>query len=66
MRYVDDCFVLISCEEQNKLLFQGLNEGQEAIMFTNECVAYNQLTFLELLIVKQDGQFKTKAYEKLT
>ena len=66
MRYVNDCFVITSCEQDNKLLFQELNEAREAIKFTNECEANNQLAFLDVLVVKQDDQFKTKAYRKPT
>ena len=50
--------------EENKLLFQKLNEAHKAIKFTNECEANNQLSFLDVLVVKQEGIFKTKVYRK--
>ena len=66
MRYVDDCFVIKSYEEDNEILFQQLNEAHEAIKFTNECEANSQLVFLDVLVVKQDGKFKTNVYSKPT
>ena len=65
MRYVDDCFVITSCKEKNKVLFQELNEANETIKFTNECEANNQVIFMDVLAVK-DGQFKTRVYRKPT
>ena len=50
MRYVDDCFVIKSYEEDNEILFQQLNEAHEAIKFTNECEANSQPTHQERLI----------------
>lgn len=66
MRYVDNSFVITSCKEEKKLLTQELNEAHEAIKFTNECKVNNLLVFLDVIVVKQNSQFKIRVYKKPT
>ena len=61
MRYVHEYFVTTSCK---KLLFLKLNVSHEAVKFTNKCEANNHIAFFDMLIIKQDGKFKTKVYIK--
>ena len=65
-RYVDDCFVLTTNEEENSLLYEELNKAHKFINFTKECEANNQLAFLDVLVEKRDGKFITKVYRKPT
>ena len=60
MRYVDDCFVLTTNEEEHSLLFEELNKPHKSINFTKECEANNQLAFVDVLVEKKDGKFITK------
>ena len=66
MRYVDDCFVLTTNEEEHSLLFEEINKAHKSTNSTKECEANNQLTFLDVLVEKRDGKFITKVYGKPT
>ena len=66
MRYVDDCFIITTSEEENNLLFIELNKAHQSIKFTKESETSNQLSFLDVLIVKKDRKFTTKVYRKPT
>lgn len=65
IRYVDDCFIITTSEEENNLLFLELNEAHQSIKFTKESETSNQLAFLDVLIVKKMENSQLKYTESL-
>ena len=50
LRYVDDCFVLVSSENIMDEFFNISNDANEAINFTIEKEKNNELAFLEVQV----------------
>ena len=65
-RYVDDTFLIFQKREHISLFLNYLNSQHENINFTCEMEKDNCLPFLDVLISKVDGRFKTSVYRKKT
>nr|CAH7743508.1 unnamed protein product [Callosobruchus chinensis] len=66
-RYVDDTFVVWKRgEEKLKLFLEHLNSQHPNIKFTMELEENNQLAFLDVLVMRQQGRLNHKVYRKPT
>ena len=65
-RYVDDVFVLFSSPEHLPLFKTYLNSKHANISFTSECESYNNLSFLDVSVLRNGNQFSTSIYRKST
>ena len=63
-RYIDDCFVLCSTQEEMDKCFELLNEQSEYIKFTREKPKENWLPFLNVQINLSENGYITKWYRK--
>ena len=65
-RYVDDTFVVFKQESHAHLFFQYINAQHPNISFTAEHEHNNKISFLDVLITKENGRFATSVYRKPT
>ena len=67
-RYVDDIFVLFSCESHVQKFTDYMNNRHKSIRFTNEVEKNNQFAFLDVLISRKTNlnKFETSIYRKST
>ena len=66
-RYVDDTFVLWPHgADQLKEFHVHLNRQHPQIQFTKEEESDNQISFLDVLVKRENGRFKTAVYRKPT
>ena len=63
-RYIDDCFVVCSTQEEMDRCFELLNGQSEYIKFTREKPVGNWLPFLNVQIHLTDSGYVTKWYRK--
>ena len=63
-RYIDDCFVICSTQEEMDKCFELLNEQSEYIRFTREKPKENWLPFLNVQIKLSENGYVTKWYRK--
>jgi hypothetical protein len=67
IRYVDNTFVLWPHGTQQLEEFHThLNKQHPQIQFTREEVNSNQISFLDVLVKREDGAYKTTVYRKST
>ena len=65
-RYVDDTFCLFKTLDEAHLFLNYLNSKHPNIKFTCETEQNNQLSFLDINIIKKDDLFLTTIYRKKT
>ena len=65
-RYVDDIFLLLSDSHHLDVFKNFMNTRHGNIKFTTEVEKDNQLAFLDVMITKYNGTFKTGIYRKPT
>ena len=65
-RYVDDLFMLTGSSEEADRYFTSLKASHPSINFTMEKETNNKLAFLDILIIRENGRFKTEIYRKPT
>ena len=65
-RYVDDLFMLTRSSEEADLYFTILKSLHPSINFTMEKEMNGRLAFLDILIIRENGKFKTEIYRKPT
>ena len=65
-RYVDDLFMLVTSSNEADQYFDTLNSLHPSIKFTMEKEVDGCLAFLDILIKRTDGKFKTMLYRKPT
>ena len=65
LRYIDDTFVVLKKTEVVSF-YKFINNIEESIKFTVEQEVDNAIPFLDVLIVRNNGQLTTKAYRKPT
>ena len=65
-RYVDDTFVLFNDESHAQLFLNFINEFHPNIRFSMDKESNNQISFLDILISRCNGQFVTGVYRKST
>ncbi|VDM61187.1 unnamed protein product [Angiostrongylus costaricensis] len=63
-RYIDDCFVICSAQEEMDKCFELLNEQSEYMKFTREKPKENWLPFLNFQINLSENSYNTKWYRK--
>uniref|UniRef100_A0A0K0DNU2 Reverse transcriptase domain-containing protein n=1 Tax=Angiostrongylus cantonensis TaxID=6313 RepID=A0A0K0DNU2_ANGCA len=63
-RYIDDCFVICSTQEEMDKCFELLNEKSEYIKFAREKPKENWLSFLNVQINLAENGYITKWYRK--
>uniref|UniRef100_A0A7I4YNC5 Reverse transcriptase domain-containing protein n=1 Tax=Haemonchus contortus TaxID=6289 RepID=A0A7I4YNC5_HAECO len=63
-RYIDDCFVVCSTEEEMDTCYELLNRQAENIKFTREKPRDNWLPFLNTQVRLEGGFYRTKWYRK--
>ncbi|XGW33962.1 hypothetical protein V3C99_018028 [Haemonchus contortus] len=63
-RYIDDCFVVCSTQEQMDMCFDLLNTQSEHIRLTRERPSESWLTFLNVQVRLHSGMLSTKWYRK--
>ncbi|EYC04498.1 hypothetical protein Y032_0087g2047 [Ancylostoma ceylanicum] len=63
-RYVDDCFVICSTQEEMDKCFELLNQQSEYIKLTREKPRENWLPFLNVEIHLHGGTYRTKWFRK--
>ena len=61
-RYIDDCFVICSTQEEMDKCFDLLNEQSEYVKFTREKPKTNWLPFLNVQVSLTDSAYNTKCY----
>ena len=65
-RYVDDTFAFYKPNTEQEIQL-GLNSFHENIKFTYKLEQYNNISFLDVLITREnDGKIKTGVYRKPT
>ena len=64
MRYVDDCFVISDSIKVSDLFFERLNSLHNAITFIKENEENGQISFLDVLIKRNDNKFITSIFRK--
>ena len=65
LRYIDDTFVVLKKTEVVSF-YKFINNIEESIKFTVEQEVDNAISFLDVLIIRNNGQLTTKAYRKPT
>ena len=65
-RYVDDIICLFNCESDADKFFEFLNSQHPNIKFTFEKQVNKQISFLDVLITNDGGQFCTSVFRKET
>ena len=65
-RYVDDTFLMFHSESQIPQFLSYLNQQHPNIKFTSETEENNQISFLDINIVKEQDRFATSIYRKKT
>ena len=65
-RYVDDAFAILRSEAEADKFFTALNSLNSALKFTMKKEANQTLPFLDVKIEKENGQFLSSIYRKLT
>ena len=65
-RYVDDTFVLFTSADHIKKFDVYLNSRHNNMSFTHEVEENNCLSFLDVLVVKENDAFSTSLYRKPT
>ena len=65
-RYMDDTFLLFSCEDHVKIFFRYINSRHKKMSFTYEVENDNCLSFLDVLVTRKDNLFITSLYRKPT
>ena len=65
-RYVDDTFVLFDNQEQSDLFLAYLNTKHTNIKFTREVEVDAKISFLDVLIQRENGVFVTSLFRKAT
>ena len=65
LRYIDDTFVVL---KKTELVFLNkfVNDIEDSVKFTVEQEVGNAIPFLDVLIIRNNGQLTTKAYRKPT
>ena len=64
--YVDDIICLFNCESDPDKFFEFLNRQHRNIKFTFEKQVNKQISFLDVLITNDGGQFCTSVFRKET
>ena len=65
-RYVDDTFAVFNDEDKCNEFFSHLNSLHSSLRFTFEKECNRTLLFLDVLVEKNDHEFVTSIYRKLT
>ena len=65
LRYIDDTFV-VSKKTEVASFHKFINNIEDSIKFTVEQEVENAIPFLDVLIIRNNGQLTTKAYRKPT
>ena len=65
-RYVDDTFLLFKKQEHINKFLEYLNSKHKNIKFTKEVESEDQLSFLDILIKRENNVFTTSIYRKKT
>ena len=65
LRYIDDTFVVLRKTEMVSF-HKFINNIEDSIKFTVEQEVANAIPFLDVLIIRNNGQLTTKAYRKPT
>ena len=65
LRYIDDTFVVLRKTEVGSF-HKFINNIENSIKFTVEQEVENAIPFLDVLIIRNNGQLTTKAYKKPT
>ena len=65
-RYVDDTFVLFKHHSHAELFLNFINEFHPNIQFSMDIESNNQLSFLDLNIIRENNEFVTGIYRKST
>ena len=67
-RYVDDIFLLFENEEHHLHFMNYMNSQHSSINFTDEKESNNEISFLDILIIRNPGDstFSTSVYRKKT
>ena len=65
-RYVDDCFLIFNEKDHAPLFLDYLNSKHQNINFTMETESNNQISFLDVLVRKDDFNFNTTVFRKPT
>ena len=65
LRYIDDTFVVLKKTEVGSF-HKFINNIEDSIKFTVEQEVENAIPFLDVLIIRNNGQLTTKAYKKPT
>uniref|UniRef100_A0A7I4XT58 Reverse transcriptase domain-containing protein n=1 Tax=Haemonchus contortus TaxID=6289 RepID=A0A7I4XT58_HAECO len=63
-RYIDDCFIVCSTQEQMDMYFDLLNTQSEHIRLTRERPSGSWLPFLNVQVRRHSGMLSTKWYRK--
>ena len=64
-RYVDDTFAFVK-QGKEKAIQEELNKYHPSIKFTYEVEEANKISFLDVLITKENGSLQTSVYRKAT
>ena len=64
-RYVDDCFVIAENEQKLDNFYKLLNEQHDSIKFTIEKEQNNELSYLDVLVIRK-SEFVTTVFRKDT
>ena len=65
-RFMDDTFILFSCESHVKKFHKYLNSGHKNMTFTFEVEKGNSLPFLDVSVTRDDNKLVTSLYRKPT
>ena len=65
LRYIDDIFIVLKKTEVVSF-HKFINNIEESIKFTVEQEVDNAIPFLDVLIIRNNGQLTTKSYRKPT
>ena len=65
-RYIDDTFLLFSSNDKVKKFHNYINSRHSNMTFTYEVEEDNKLSFLDVLVSREEGKFNTSLYRKPT
>ena len=65
-RYMDDTFLLFPTRDHINKFFRFINSRQKNMSFTYEVENDEQLSFLDILVTREDKEFTTNVYRKPT
>jgi len=65
-RYVDDIFCAFDSKDEMDKFFQNLNKVHSSLSFLKEVEADGQLTYLDVLLTKNEKGIETTIYRKIT